>query len=224
MSNNLMPPPRRLYRTNKCHLQVRSFEGFASQVAEVIVIESFEGLKQNRSAKTRNADVEASEFRCECGFQIFAINTESDDSDLGCFRASATLELLNEGKCGIAFRLDRDTHNGYYLSLDLFKGVAQIRAWGSGPDGSGGGMMQFRSLQAAYWDPKRRGRAEIVLLACGSYLELSVGGRVMLSLADQTFASGLFGFCVESGTLRVSHLHLERFVPTVQSDEHLANG
>ncbi len=228
--NNLMPPPKRIFRTEKGHLQVRSFEGFDSQIDDTVTVKSFRGLKRNHTAEVQTNETDKGKengtmtLRCRCGFQIFAINTDFDDDHLGCFRASASLGLLNEGKCGIAFRLNEDTHDGYYLSLDLFKGVAQIRAWGSGAAGSGEDMMQFQSLQAAYWEQEHRGKAEITLLAYGSYLELSVGGRVMLSLADQTFTTGLIGFCVESATLSVSNLRLERFVPPVQSDEHLANG
>ena len=224
VSNNLMPPPKRLFRNDNGHLQVRSFEGFDSQIDEVANIQSFKGLKQHHSADIQKVEMESWRFYCECGFQIFAIETECEEGSFGCFRLNATLEILNEGKCGLAFRLNRDTHDGYYLSLDLFKGVAQIRASDCGPHGSGEDMMQFRALQAAYWEQEHRGRAEITLLAYGSYLELSVGGRVMLSLADQTFTSGAIGFCVESARLSISNLHLERFVPPVQSDDHLANG
>lgn len=224
MSNNLMPPPKRLVRTDSGHLQVCPFEGFELQVDRIAKVKSFDGLKRNQHSDVHSSGTLNTTLTCPFGFQIFEINTEQHDNHFGCFRLSATLEMLDEGKCGIAFRLDRETHDGYYLSLDLFKGVAQVRAWGSGPDGSGEEMMQFRSLQAAYWEQELRGRVEITLVAYGSYLELAVGGRVMLSLADQTFSSGSIGFCVESATLSVNNLRLEHFVPPVQSDEHLANG
>jgi beta-fructofuranosidase len=132
--------------------------------------------------------------------------------------------MLTEGKCGVAFRLDPETHDGYYLSLDLFKGVAQLRAWGSGPEGSGEDMMQFETLQASYWETETRGQAELQLLAFGSYLELCIGGKVMLSLADQTFARGSLGFCIESASVKLEQLAIDHFIPPSQSDEHLANG
>ena len=132
--------------------------------------------------------------------------------------------MLEEGKLGIVFRLNRETEDGYYLSLDLIKGVAQMRSWGSGPEGSGEDMMQFRSLQAGFWAPESLGSAEITLIAYGSYLELSIGSRVILSLADQTFSEGTIGFCVQSARLRIEDFQIERFDPPVQSDQHLANG
>lgn len=220
LSNNLMPPPKRLVRTAKGHLEVQSFEGFDSRVDRVARLENLNGLKSDRSTSvSQRTDDRSWDLECDCGFQIFAF-----EETVGCFRLRAIMEMLNEGKCGIAFRLDEESHDGYYLSLDLFKGVAQMRAWGSGPDGSGEDMMQFRSLQAGYWERELRGQAEITLLAHGSYLELSVGSRVILSLADQTFSEGLIGFCVESAKLRVGSLSVEHFYPPTQSDEHLANG
>lgn len=219
LTNNLMPPPKRLVRTDSGLLEVRTFEGFEPMVDRAAKVDSFEALKNDHRKHTSIKQERSIELRCECGFQIFAL-----PEDFCCFRLRATLTMLTEGKCGVAFRLNRDTHDGYYLSLDLFKGVAQLRAWGSGPDGSGEDMMQFRSLQANYWEMASRGEADLQLLAYGSYLELSVGGRVMLSLADQTFLSGCVGFCVESATLAVSHLSIDHYTPPTQSDEHLANG
>lgn len=218
VTHNLMPPPKRIVRTDRGHLEVRTFEGFDSLAEGIAETESFQALKDDHEDQVTIDDA-SFRFRCECGFQIFAL-----PETFGSFRLRAKVTMLSEGKCGIAFRVNRETHDGYYLSLDLFKGVAQLRAWGSGPDGSGEDMMQFRSLQANYWETPRRGEAEIQLLAYGSYLELSVGGRVMLSLADQTFASGTTGFCVESATVKVENLTVEHFTPPTQSDEHLANG
>lgn len=219
-TNNLMPPPKRLARTELGHLEVRSFEGFERRVDRPAEFDRFVDLKADRTTGSvqdrQDGDLD---LQCDCGFQIFA-----PQERLGCFRLRATLTMLNEGKCGIVFRLDEQSHDGYYLSLDLFKGVAQMRAWGSGPQGSGEEMMQFRSLQAGYWEQTVRGEAEVTLLAYGSYLELSIGRRVILSLADQTFREGLAGFYLESAKLRVRNLSVEHFHPPIQSDEHLANG
>ncbi len=216
---NLMPPPKRLVQSESGQLNVESFEGFDSRVDQLAEIGNVECLRTTCTSDVHRIDAETMELDGHCSFQIFAL-----EGDFDCFRLKASLRMLNEGKCGIVFRLNRETHDGYYLSLDLFKGLAQVRAWGSGPDGSGEEMMQFRSLQAAYWEQQLRGEADVCLLVYGSYIELSVGGRVMLSLADQTFANRTLGFYVESGKLRVDRLSVERFVPPVQSDEHLANG
>lgn len=218
-TNNLMPPPKRLVATPSGRLKVETFEGFEAEIdrdADPISLEPLKTARTNRIHRESDCSIE---LECEGGFQIFALRQE-----FACFRLKALLEMLDEGKCGIVFRLDRDTHDGYYLSLDLFKGVAQLRAWGSGSVGSGEEMMRFESLQAGFWEREHRGRAEITLIAYGSYLELAIGKRVLLTLADQTFTKGAVGFCIESARLRIRDLAIELFTPPVQSDEHLANG
>jgi beta-fructofuranosidase len=63
------------------------------------------------------------------------------DDALDHFRFQARLKMQGLGKCGLVFRIDAQSRDGYYLSLDLHKGVAQLRAWGTGEDGSGEHMM-----------------------------------------------------------------------------------
>ncbi len=128
------------------------------------------------------------------------------------------------GKCGLVFRIDAESRDGYYLSLDLLKGVAQLRAWGTGDDGSGEHMMQFRSLQSGFWYSEVRSGASVQLIAFGSYIELSINGRVVLSLADQSFESGQLGIYLETAEVRVSEIQLDRLASPSQTDEHLASG
>lgn len=218
-TENLMPPPKRIARLPNGQLEVRTFEGFDSLVDEELEVDKLTPIKSVDCQSDRTKHDGSFEMNCESGFQCFVM-----EEDLSCFRLRAKMQMLNDGKCGIAFRLNRENHDGYYLSLDLFKGVGQLRAWGSGPDGAGEETMQFRTLQAGYWEREKRGEAEIQLIAYGSYIEVSVGNRVLLSLADQTFHVGAVGFNLESGRLRVCDLRVERFLPPLQSDEHLANG
>ena len=64
----------------------------------------------------------------------------------------------------------------------------------------------------------------IQLIAFGSYIELSINGRVVLSLADHRYQSGQLGVYLESAQLRVSELQTDRLAPPHQTDEHLAYG
>jgi len=219
LSNNLMPPPKRLYRADSGHLHVRSFEGFDSKVRGRADTTEISCLKESIPGTWRRSDDDVLHLICESGFQAFLL-----DGDFDCFRMRASMEMLNDGKCGLLFRVNRETHDGYYLSLDLFKGVAQLRAWGSGHEGSGEEMMQFETLQAGYWEREVRGQVELELLAYGSYIELSRGKRVLLSLADPRFQRGGLGFYVESATLRICNLDLWHFHSPLQTDQHLANG
>ena len=84
--------------------------------------------------------------------------------------------------------------------------------------------MTFQSLQTGFWYSESRSEASIQLLAFGSYLELSVDGRVVLSLADQTFDTGQLGIYLEAAEVRVSEVDLDRLASPSQTDDHLASG
>ena len=108
--------------------------------------------------------------------------------------------------------------------MDLRKGVAQLRRWGTGPDGSGENMMQFKTLQSGFWEAHRDRPIDATLIAYGSYIELSVDGRVILTLVDQTFVEGSVGVYVESADLKLTDVNLELLQSPIQSDDHLTRG
>ncbi len=217
--NNLLPPPKRLRRAANGQLRVETFEGFEERVRETIDTRCMKTLKANDETEYCRVGNEAMRLSCEAGFQAFVFDRELDS-----FRFRAQMRLSGIGKCGIVFRIDPESHDGYYLSLDLIKGVAQLRAWGSGARGSREQMMQFQTLQAGFWYSNQPGSADVQLIAFGSYLEFSIDGRVLLSLADQTFARGLVGVYAETAEIDVGEIHMNRLEAPTQSDEHLAQG
>ncbi len=219
LSNNLMPPPKRVFRESNGRLSLRTYEGFESRIRSCADTSHLQSINSGDSCECKMKSETACELTSESGFQAFVF-----DDDVESFRLRAKLCMIDSGKCGLVFRLDRETRDGYYLSLDLFKGVAQLRAWGSGPDGSGEDMMQFMSLQSGYWVCENRGTAMLQLLVYGSYIELSVNDRILLSLADQSYDKGAIGFYLESAELDVSNIQLDHFDSPVQDDAHLANG
>ena len=91
-----------------------------------------------------------------------------------------------------------------------------------GVGASAGGLDAFQESGFGYSDV--RTSASVQLIAFGSYLEMSVNGRVVLSLADQSFESGQLGIYVETAAVRVSQMRLDRLDCPRQSDEHLASG
>ncbi len=217
--HNLMPPPKRLVRTEEGLLRVTTFEGFGDWLEEQVDTRCVHCLKEGIGEEHCGADGNRLELQSEAGFQAFVF----DESLIG-FRFQAFLRLRGKGKCGLVFRVDPKTHDGYYLSLDLLKGVAQLRRWKTGPAGSGEEMMQFRTLQSGNWYSETPGQAHMQLIAFGSYLECSIDGRVVLSLADQTFHEGLLGVYLETAHLELSEVKLNRMRSPYQSDDHLVTG
>lgn len=225
MADNLMPPPKRLIRDTSGLLRATRFEGFEKRIARQGEASKISALQSCVSATHPLActicQYEGDELRIEndSGFQAFAF-----DEDYSHFRLRGTLELRGLGKCGLIVRLNRETLDGYYLSLDLVKGIAQLRSWGTDYRASGDQMMAFKSLQAAYWRIVEEGRAQFDLLTHGSYIECSINGHVLLSVVDEQYAQGAVGFYLESAAAVVSDLQIEHLHAPSQSDHHLAVG
>lgn len=218
-SNNLMPPPKRLVRASDGQLVVKSFEGLRQRERDTTQLTSFEALSPMRYGAKVEPLGDVYKLSNESGLQLF-----SPPLDHSCFRWDFELKLVTDGKCGLFFRVDPQTHDGYYISLDLFKGVAQARGWGSGPTGSGEDMMQFRSLQSGYWRASQDDWTRGSLVAFGSYIELCVEDRVILSLADHDYSFGRLGVYLESSTAFFRNIELRALSPSMQSDFQLANG
>lgn len=218
-SNNLMPPPKRLVRGDDGLLRMATFEGFDAWLEDRVDTRCVHSLRRGLGREHCSVDGNRLDLESEAGFQAFVF-----DERVASFRFRARLQLCGKGKCGIVFRVCPDTHDGYYLSLDLLKGVAQLRRWQTGPDGSGEHMMQFRPLQSSYWYTETPGQADVQLLAFGSYLEFAIDGRVVLSLADRGFQDGLLGVYLETAHLQLSGVECRRMRTPAQSDDHLVQG
>lgn len=206
-ADNVMPPPKRLIRNDDGLLRATSFEGFDDLVAQQVDTRCVHLLKHGAQERESHCSLEHSgiELRSEAGFQAFVF-----EDSLQNFRFQAHLDLVGRGKCGIVFRVDPETHDGYYLSLDLLKGVAQLRSWRTGTVGSGEHMMQYRSLQSGFWHNDDVCSATVQLIVFGDYIEFSINNRVILSLVDQTFVAGLVGTYLETAHLKLTNVQLHQ--------------
>ncbi len=220
-ADNLMPPPKRLVKTDSGLLRAVTFEGIAEYERGRVDTNCIRGLIEEVEQNSQRCHVgtDQLDLACESEFQMFVF-----DESLDHFRFSTLIQMQGLGKCGLVFRIDPESRDGYYLSLDLLKGVAQLRAWGTDPTRKGEHMMQFLSLQSGFWYSEDRTRADIKLIAFGSYIELSIDGRVILSLVDQRYTSGRVGVYLETADVQVSNVNLIRLAPPNQTDEHLARG
>ena len=212
---NLMPPPKRLVVHPDGRLMLKSFEGFDTQVASELHAKDLAPL----DAITDNPDSEAGTsksgldayFGSDAGFETFLMQGNFRD-----FRMRGTLRMHGRGKCGIVFRHDQHTTSGYYLSLDLIKGLAQLRSWSAknvAPDsheGVGEHAFGFRAIQTSNFLTNREGPWDIELLAYGRYIEFSIDGYVRLSCVDDSFRGGRMGFYTETAQVRLDDLVLQR--------------
>ncbi len=216
---NLLLPPKRIERLPSGQLRVTPFEGIEKRAKGRLDTRCVHALKGDRKETSCRVGNEALQLASEAGFQGFVFDEEIDS-----FRMRCRLSMTGIGKCGIIYRVDARSHDGYYLSLDLMKCISRLRSWGTGLPRSGERMMQFESLQEGTWHSTSPRNIEVQLASFGSYHELSINGAVVLSLADATFTKGLLGFYLETAELKISDLVVHRLEPPTQDDEHLAKG
>lgn len=218
-SNNLMPPPKRIHRLENGQLQMRTFENLLERTVEEVDTRCLNSLKGGHAESFCRVNNSSLKIVSEAGFQGFVF-----DDQVESFRLSCNVSMTGIGKCGFLCRLDRESYDGYYLSLDLLKGIAQYRCWKTQTDQVGEHMLRFETLQEGYWKTSDLNSVELQVLSFGSYHEFCVDSAVVLSLVDTTFDAGSLGFYVETAELTIDQLNVERLEPPTQSDDHLTTG
>ena len=203
--SNVLPPPKELQRAEDGQLVLRSYSGFDREVGHSLGLDEltpFEQPTQNRQARLEISGG-CARLGCTSGVTVFLVRGRYES-----FRMRGRLTMEGKGKCGLVLRLN-DEGDGYLLSLDIFKGLAQLRAWGASGSGDFERAFRCETLQAGFYVSDRTGRFDFELLAFGKYLELSLNGEVLLTLVDDSYSSGSVGFYTESALLRVEHLELQ---------------
>ena len=198
---HLMAPPKELVADDDGRLRLRRFAGFRAvfsspQDAQQLI--PLTPVLGNPSARS-DATPRRCKIECESGMEMFLMRGEYDD-----FVFSGDLHNEESGKYGLVFRVD-DQGDGYFLSLDLSKGLAQLRAWAYNPEGSHEEAFHYQPLQTSNF-LAGQGPHRFSLLAYGQYIELTLNGFVVLSLADDQFDRGRIGFYSEGAKFRVDNL------------------
>ena len=202
----MLPPPKELFRADDGQLKLRSFSGFDDKVIKTFdtrELTSPEASQNNPAAKHVERGV-SHWLSSSTAFEMFLLPHSHRD-----FRLRATFELTEPGKCGLVLRMSEET-DGYFISLDLIKGVVQARASGSNPGGGIEDAFIYQQLQANYFRAKRENlRYEMQLIAYGQYIELSLDGRILLTFADDRYEVGHLGYYTEGAQLKVDNVVLE---------------
>lgn len=202
--NHLLPPPKELRSDEDGQLYLRSFHGFDGRVTgiskggEILPLERLFGRETGRSEVEDGVAC----FGCESGFEIFLLPGEHRD-----FRLTGRLHMDGNGKIGFVLRLDPNG-DGYYLSLDLRKGLVQLRSWATQVGGTGEGAFKYTPLQSNFYEAHEDPHP-FSLIAYERYLEFSLDHRVLLTLVDEDFREGRLGFYSESAALRIRELQLD---------------
>jgi len=201
---HLLPPPKEVAVMDSGHLRMRSFRGFDQKVTAVATGAELMPLEPlfDHPGTTCEDGPAGCLLEAPSGFEAFLVPGVHRD-----YRLSGTVHLESDGKLGLVMHLT-DEGDGYYLSLDPYKGVSQIRFWSRNPGGGIEDAFDYRPLQASY-QVARQGPIPFTLISYGTYLELSLYGYVVLTLSDERHREGRTGFYAESSRLRVTDLKLE---------------
>ena len=148
---HLMAPPKELVVDESGELRLKSFSGFERLAVESFSPSDTEAMRPLYKNPHAAVQIEAGTcwVRSSSGFEAFLLPGEHRNFILG-----GELHMVGSGKCGLVLRLN-DQGDGYYLSLDLYKGIVQVRAWGSKAGGSVEESFHYQQLQAAHYVPKR---------------------------------------------------------------------
>ena len=203
VEDRLLPPPKEIVVENG-HLRLRSYRGFDAAVTgkvehgDVMPLEALFGHPGGFCGEIAGG----CRMRTDSGFEAFLLRGLHRD-----YRLSGTLHVVNDGKLGLIMHVDEEG-DGYYISLDPVKAIAQIRYWSSRPGGTVDDAFEYRQLQAAFHITKP-GPIPFLLISFGTYIELSLHGDVILALSDDRRQEGRVGFYVESAEVRITDLEME---------------
>ena len=186
----LLPPPKELVTDRAGRLKVRSYSGFNDLVTGQDIVTGSHQCKFLYGNKHATA-IDRSDglhLACKSGYEAFLLPGHHQD-----FRLRTTLMLEGSGKAGLVLRTS-DEGDGYYLSLDLVNGIAQMRAWGANPTPEFEHAFRYAPLQEAHFRGSDQGPWQIEVVAHGMYVEFSIDGYVVLSLVDDSFRMAASGF------------------------------
>ncbi|QFT33138.1 hypothetical protein FIV00_21780 [Labrenzia sp. THAF82] len=210
----LLPPPKELDTDKAGRLKVRSYRGFDNLVTgREIVTASYQCkiLYENKYATAVDRP-DGLHLACTSGYEAYLLPGHHQD-----FRLSTQLMLEGSGKTGLVLRMNEEG-DGYYLSLDLVNGIAQMRAWSANPTPEFEHAFRYEPLQEAHFRGSDQGPWQIEVVAHGMYIEFSIDGYVVLSLVDDSFHEGGIGFYVESAAVCLKDLAIETLRRPVSED------
>ncbi|MEM1107796.1 MAG: glycosyl hydrolase [Planctomycetota bacterium] len=214
ISKKLLPPPKQVVTDGKGRLRLKSFDGFDQLVnaeGDIPAADQLDRLFDNPLA-TADGPADHLHLGCPSGYEAFLLPT-----DFESFRLRTTIRQNGSGKCGMVLRVN-DQGDGYYLSLDLFKGVVQMRAWGVNGPAESEHAFTYQQLQASYFVSRDEGPWDLEVLAHGMYLEVSINGYITLSLVDDAYCEGRIGFYTESADIELRGTTVQRLTPPKQEE------
>ncbi|WP_424926529.1 hypothetical protein [Amaricoccus tamworthensis] len=204
----LLPPPKELVTDDGGRLRLKSYRGFDDLTYNHFQVTNpaeYSAMMGNNANAMIDMDADDGvHLRCDSGFEAFLIPGEHQD-----FRLRTKMQLEGRGKCGLVLRVS-DEGDGYYLSLDLVKGFAQLRRWGANSRPEFEHAFEYETLQTGNFlaNPDRN-EISLEIVTHGTYIEFSLNGQITLSVVDDGYSEGRVGFYTESAKLKLWDTSME---------------
>lgn len=201
----VLPPPKELAVDEKGRLFLKSFYGWEHKIRETVGQEDFAEVVP--VFKNGMAQMQLTENKwtvhAVAGYEIFAFKKPAHS-----FIWEGYLHLEGMGKSGFVLNIDEEG-NGYFVSMDFVNGYVQIRRWGFNPDDFHNNFI-FDNLQTGLFQPTPDRRIYFRIIVYGYYIEVSIGGRVILTLVDYHFEGDRIGIYSSSSivSLSESRIHI----------------
>lgn len=211
----VLPPPKRLVFSGEGRLHLASFDRWDRMARSRITLpDAGPPVRVLENPRSEWKEAGAGSFRAASpsGYEFFLWEAPGPN-----LRWKMRLEVERIGKLGLIVNANREGE-GYFIVIDVLSGSAQIRSWGS----NGRDVFKdyvFENLQTGHF--RADGPLDLELIAYGNYLELSVSGKVVLSLMNYDRTGSHFGLFSSSAILKVSRFELETLE---EPDEEYAGG
>ena len=202
----LLPPPKEILVNDRGELGLRSarlFDAKAHPPIHADPVSPIQRVLENATARV-DAKRDGLSLSTSSGYEIFYLDHRAEH-----FRLRCAVRMEGRGKTGLVFR-GNERGDAYFISLDLMSGLAQMRVWQQRRDGMFNNAFEYVQLQENHFPVRPDLRYRIELIAYGGYYELSVDGRVVLSLIDvRRYHDHRLGFYTESAEIVLSGITLE---------------
>lgn len=204
--SRLLPPPKKISIAKDGHLELQSFSGFDKKVLQYWNVKSLTPMRRILKNPTARSQVCEKKITLECisGYELFFFTKRSLN-----FRLKFHIQMQGLGKTGVVCKADSHA-NGYFISLDLINGFVQIRSWGEKKSSSIEEAFLYHSLQENHFPASPDVAYEVEVICFGGYIEVSIDGRIVLSLVDTLYMSlSDLGIYMESAQITLNDLKLE---------------
>lgn len=187
-SLRVLPPPKELDTDSAGQLVLKSYYRWELMVTHTIPQPAFGSIQCLLQNPTASLVVEEGRITCASvsGYELFCFEKPSSS-----IIWEGVLTVEGSGKFGLVSDIDKDG-NGYFISLNITNGLANIRTWGFNPLNTRENFI-FHDIQSGFFALNSSRSYHFRFISYGNYIELSIDNAVVLTLMDYTFSSKLVG-------------------------------